>query len=134
LFDEDDAGRARRDSLVRDLYAGDRKGILMLSEVLGLPECEIEDIVGETVYLQALNMLLPSPLVLDANDRTSGSLPDQITFAAKRLGIVLPEGWKSDVARSLVTDWASADAKSVPSDVLDRAQSLFREINERFVK
>lgn len=35
LLDGDDAGRARRDALMKELYAGHEKAVLMLSDVLG---------------------------------------------------------------------------------------------------
>ena len=47
LLDGDDAGRARRDALMRELYAGYEKAVLMLSDVLEQEECETEFTGGE---------------------------------------------------------------------------------------
>jgi len=49
LLDGDDAGRARHNALMKELYAGHDSSIVMLDEVLGRPgdEVEIEDILGE---------------------------------------------------------------------------------------
>src|SRR5438093_4910436 len=45
LLDGDDAGRVRRDALLKELYAGNDQAVLMLSDVLGVSECETEDIL-----------------------------------------------------------------------------------------
>ena len=39
VLDADDAGRARRNALMKELYAGHEKAVLMLSDVLGQAEC-----------------------------------------------------------------------------------------------
>ena len=53
LLDGDNAGRTRRDALLKELYVKHESGILMLDDVIGRSgqEVEIEDILGETVIL-----------------------------------------------------------------------------------
>jgi hypothetical protein len=64
-------------------------------------------------------------------DRASGSLPNQVKAAARRLHINLPDGWKAAVAIYLVSQWAEA-VMNLSSDVLDRASALFFELRKRF--
>ena len=46
LLDGDQAARVQRDDLMRDLYVGHDQQIVMLDAVLGVADCEIEDLVG----------------------------------------------------------------------------------------
>ena len=57
LLDGDDAGRVRRDALMKELYVGYDSNVLMLDEVLNRTgqEVEIEDILGEEVLLAGFN-------------------------------------------------------------------------------
>jgi hypothetical protein len=57
LLDGDDAGRVRRDALMKELYAGHHSAVLMLDDVLGRAgeEVEFEDIFGEDSILPAVS-------------------------------------------------------------------------------
>lgn len=52
LLDGDDAGRANRNTLMKELYSGVEQGVLMLPVVLHKDDCEIEDLIGEAVLSQ----------------------------------------------------------------------------------
>lgn len=132
LLDGDDAGRARRDALMKDLYAGYENVVLMLGDVLGDEECETEDIIGEATILPALKDLVEKRVTLNKDDRGKGSLVDQIKSAAGRHGVELPTGWKAEIARRIVVEWSTVDPEDMPSDVLDRAEALFKELMTRF--
>ena len=132
LLDGDDAGRVRRDALMKELYAGHEKAVLMLSDVLQLEDCEIEDIIGEEVLLPSAKAVLGNKLQLNADDRTKGSLVDQIKSAAARHDIELVDGWKPEVARQLVVSWSQTKPEDMPAEVIDRAAALFDEVNARF--
>jgi hypothetical protein len=133
LLDADEAGRVRRDALLKELYVGQDSHIVMLDDALAQPgsTVEIEDILGEALILPALNPLLPKPLLLAAADRKAGSLPDQIKAAAKRQGVDLPEGWKTTVALQLVSSWAQQGV-TVPDPVLEAAAKLYAVLHARF--
>ena len=132
LLDGDDAGRARRDALMKELYAGYEKAVLMLSDVLGQEECETEDIIGEGTILPVLKDVVEKKITLNQGDRKKGSLVDQIKSAAERHGVELTDGWKPEVARRIVVAWSTTDPKDMPTDILDRAEALFTELTERF--
>ena len=54
LLDGDEAGRARRDALIKELYVDHLPAVLMLDEALGQSgsELEVEDILGEAMVLR----------------------------------------------------------------------------------
>ena len=135
LLDGDDAGRARRDALMKELYVEHDSNVLMLDEVLNRAgqEVEIEDILGEEVLLTGFNTVFSNnpPLLLGSADRSVGSLPSQIKAAANRRSIELPQWWKASVALHLVSSWAEKRT-TLDDDVLDRAALLFAVMNERF--
>lgn len=132
LLDGDDAGRARRDALMKELYAGHEKAVLMLSDVLGQEECEIEDIIGEAALRPVLKDLAGKKVTLNQDDRGVGSLVAQIKSAADRHGVELPDGWKAELARRIVVAWSTTEPKDMPTEILDRAETLFKELTERF--
>ena len=132
MLDGDDAGRARRDALMNELYAGHEKAVLMLSEVIAQEECEVEDIIGEAAILPVLEDLVGGKITLDKDDRSKGSLAAQIKRASERQGVELPDAWKPEVARRIVVTWSTTDPKDMPANILDRAEALFKELTERF--
>lgn len=132
LLDGDQAGRERHTALLRELYMGHDKAVLILSDVLGQKDCQIEDFIGEEALLTALKDFLGKRISLNQEDRMAGGIINQIKTAAKRHKIDLPEGWKPDLARRLVVSWSTTPPENMPQDILDRAESLFRVINERF--
>ncbi|NOT64359.1 MAG: AAA family ATPase [Acidobacteria bacterium] len=131
LLDGDDAGRVRRDALLKELYTGRERAVLMLSEVLGVPECEIEDILGETIILPLVSALLGKNIALNKDDRAKGSLVKQIVSAVERNQMSLPDGWKPEIARRLAVDWSTAKPESIATTVLDRAEELFKAMRGR---
>lgn len=135
LLDGDEAGRARRNALIKELYAGHLPAVLMLDDALDQPgrELEIEDILGEEILLPALKPIIGRELKLTAADRKAGSLPGQIKAAAERQGVQLPDGWKASAAIHLVSSWAEQKT-TLPNDILDRAAALFTQIQSRFAQ
>lgn len=133
LLDGDDAGRVRREALMKELYAGHDSAVLMLDNVLGRSgdEVEIEDIFGDDIILPAVKAVVGKAIKLTEADRKAGSLPSAIKTAVKRQGAQLPDGWKASVAIHLVSEWAEKGTK-LPDDVLARAETLFKSIAERF--
>ena len=129
LLDADDAGRVRRDALMKELYVGYEKSILMLSEVLGREACEIEDLIGEEHLLPLVNKVVGKAIAITQEDRVASTIPGQVKAAARRLNIELPEGWKAEVARQ----FAIGDDKNYADDsmLVERAETLFRIMTER---
>lgn len=132
LLDGDEQGRARKIALMKELYSGQDKLVLLLSDVLGVKECEIEDVIGDCELMPIVNELVGKKLKLDAATAEKKSLPDRIENAAKSAGIDLPEGWKPEAARRLASKWAAVDPGQVDIPMLDRAAKLFKALNARF--
>ena len=135
LLDGDEAGRIRRDVLIKELYAGHLPAILMLNDAIGKAGTEVvvEDILGEAIVVPAVNAVIGRTIELTASDRKDGSLPSHIKAAAKRQNIELPDGWKASAAIHLVSGWAEKKTQ-LPDEVLDRAATLFGEIQIRFTQ
>ena len=79
LLDGDDAGRARQDALIKQLYVDHDSNIVMLDEVLNRPgqEIEIEDMLGEALFVSGVGKVLNQSFHLEDRDRSAGSLPSQ---------------------------------------------------------
>jgi hypothetical protein len=110
LLDGDEAGRARQNALIKELYAAHSTAILMLDDAIGRAgsETEIEDILGEEILLSGVGAVVGQPVRLTTADRSAGSLPSQIKAWAKRSNVQLPDGWKASVAIQLVSQWAES--------------------------
>lgn len=132
LLDSDDAGRVRRSALMKELYVGHEKAILLLDEVFGQANYEIEDMIGPALLLPMVSAVVGHTIVLIKADESAASLPDQIEAAAQRLGVDLPQGWKPQVARQFAIEWSKND--EVPPDLLARAELLFAEIANRLAQ
>jgi hypothetical protein len=132
LLDGGRAATVQRNNLMRNLYAGHDQQIIMLDMVLAVPNCEIEDLIGEDIVVPALNSMLSTPIVITAADRAKSTVVNCIETAAARLGIKLPEGWKPETARLIAIDWSLKKPDDLPAVVLDRAARLFGEIDSRF--
>ena len=132
LLDGDDAGRVRKNKLLKELYSGHEQAVLMLGDVLEMEECEIEDIIGEAAILPMLKDVVGKKVSLNQDDRSKGSLVDQIKRAADRHGVELPDGWKPEVARRIAVAWSTTEPQDMPEEILDRAEALFKELTNRF--
>ncbi|MCY4259334.1 MAG: AAA family ATPase, partial [Rhodobacteraceae bacterium] len=74
LLDGDDAGRVRRDALMKELYAGHDSSILMLDDVLGRSgqEVEVEDILGEDIIMPGVEAVVGKAIELTDAERRVG--------------------------------------------------------------
>jgi hypothetical protein len=131
LLDSDDEGNARSQALLRNLYKGHDDFVILLGHVVGIPECEIEDVVGEHVLLPAVSRLIGHALSLEAPTAQVNSLVDRIVAAAEKAGVKLPDGWKATIALQVVADWVEGRSK-VPDDVMARAVAVFERVNSVF--
>ncbi len=127
LLDDDEAGRARADALLKELYHG-HDSVVLLSSVAVPGSLEIEDIVGESAVIGGLNEIGVNVQLKD-EDRKAGSVVGSIRAWATRTGTDLPEGWKMDVARAVVNGWAAKPPDD--PDLLKRADQLISTISAR---
>ena len=119
---------------MKELYKGQENAVLMLSDVIGEEECEIEDIIGEETILLILNDLLENTKIQLIKDDGSedNSLVDRIKNAARRNNVELPNGWKAEVARQIVTQWSKTNSNDILPEILNKAEKLFKELMKRF--
>jgi hypothetical protein len=131
LLDSNDVARTRRQPLLKELHVGEHTSFILLGEVLGLAECGIEDIVGENLILPAVSRVAGKQVSISAAD-AGPTLLDKVNQAAVRQGITLPERWRAEVARQLVSGWAEQSPGALPVDMLNRAEALMKAIAGRF--
>lgn len=134
LLDDDEAGRQRSQALLKKLFADRTRDILLLGEVLGISDkdVEMEDVVGEELILRSLREALDVVIEITEEDRKEGefqnrSLPRAIIAAAKRSEIELPAGWKVSVATWIVSALARGDI-AIDDSTASRADRLFGAI------
>ena len=132
ILDGDDAGKARKSSLLEKLFSDRAHRVMVLDEILKRPSknVTIEDLIGESEILFALTEVLGEELRLDEVGTNGKNVVERINNAATRQAVTMPSDWKARVARHLVMSWAKG--RPVPSGVLDEATNLFVEINSRF--
>ena len=133
LLDGDAAGRARRDALLKELYAAHADRVVIIDSVLNQPGAEIEDLLGSDILSEAANEALGLRLKLTAADRTAASAVAQVEAAAIRQGISLPDGWKPSTALHMVRQWSEKGTR-LPDEVLDKAELLFQAISGAFAQ
>lgn len=133
VLDGDDAGRIRRDALLKELYAGYESAIILLNDVVkrDYNEVEIEDILGEEIIIPVLNILTNKEFILNDTDRAAGGVTKRIKVSALRQSFALQDGWKASVAIKLVSKWAE-ERTILPDSILDEASSLFELIYRGF--
>ena len=131
LLDSDDAGKTLQKALLKELYAGHDRAVLMLDDAIGRAgdEVEIEDLLEPDIFLAAVEQVTGHSLQIDF-DETAESLPTKVEAAAEEAGVELPHLWKGAVAQHLVTSWAERSI-AVPDAILDRASLAFEAMNTR---
>jgi predicted ATP-dependent endonuclease of OLD family len=131
LLDADDAGRARKDALLKNLYASEHGMVVTLDQILGKQNCEIEDLIGEDLFLPAASQVLGRKISLSGTDAAL-SLPDRVKAVATRDSFELPDGWKSDAARQVAVTLSLTPPEKAFEGVIERAEALFKEVVARF--
>ena len=133
VLDTDPAGRDRKNALLKELYAGYDSSIVMLDEAVGRPgdEIEIEDIIGEEIVVEGVSRILGIPFQLSDQNQSLGGVVNRIQATAKKKGVDLGEGWKARASLELVGTWAQ-NKTTLPDELLDAAEQLFRSINRAF--
>ena len=118
---------------MKELYAGYDSSIVMLDEAVGRPgdEIEIEDIIGEEIVVEGVSRILGIPFELSDQNQSLGGVVNRIQAAAKKKGVDLGEGWKARASLELVGTWAQ-NKTTLPDELLDAAEQLFRSINRVF--
>ena len=118
---------------MKELYAGYDSSIIMLDEVIGRPgdEIEIEDIIGEEIVIEGVSRILGAPFELSDQNQSLGGVVNRIQATAEKQGVDLGEAWKARASLELVGTWAE-NKTTLPAELLDTAEKLFRSINKAF--
>jgi len=141
LLDDDESGRNRNQALQRGSFSDNANDILLLGEVLGIDDkdVEMEDVVGEKLILRSMREALNLVIDITKEDRRGEdsskkrSLPQTIEATAKRNNIHLPTRWKLSVATWIVSALARGDV-TIDASTADRADQLMKTIGDRLGK
>jgi len=131
ILDGDEAGRVRKDALMKELYAGQEWSVLLLDSIIGQPETTIEDLVGEEEILPIFSDVVGKKVKLTAMKEFS-PLAKRIEEWAGKQGVELPFGWKAEVARRLAVEWSKRTPAEMSKELLERCSALFAELDARF--
>ena len=69
-------GERDETALIKEMYAGHEKAVLMLGNVLEKGKCETENIVGEAMILPVLKKVGGKAVSLNQDDHGAGNLVD----------------------------------------------------------
>lgn len=131
LLDSDMAGQKAFEQLVHEWILKD-KLVLMLGDILGASPCALEDLFGETYYLEKVNEcyskeLKGKPINLDAKTAGKKTFVDRVEDAFKKLG--LADFNKGRVAKKIMTDLAKKNLASLDKEVVAKFRLVIDAIN-----
>lgn len=102
MLDSDAAGQTLAKQLANNIYAADPERIIMIGDVCGIADAEIEDLLPQSLVADTITRYLRSPSEYFSDVVVSGQpiIPQTEAFAAKH-GLTLPAGWKVEIARQI---------------------------------
>lgn len=105
LTDSDSMGKTYKEKLQNNLYKGISERIVEINDVLSILNGEVEDLLPLKILTPSINRLfkdVDDVLFEDAYDDSKAIVPQIIAFSEKNK-ILLPKGWKVDIARQVKT-------------------------------
>ncbi len=134
VLDGDDPGKQTAKRLKGDLYAGQTERIISLSDVVGVDEAEVEDLIPTRLYAWAVVRML-GVLAYDVEEEFTEYINEddpnveQVERYAKEYAIDLPEGWKVDVAKRVKERLLS---KKFTDDDMEEEVVVWQKLFEMF--
>lgn len=131
LLDSDKQGKQMAENLKSGLYSGEKHKVLLVGEILGKDDVEVEDLIRADLVAKVFSKLHHSTTADQDFDETVDSsiplVPQMETFAKKN-NISLQEGWKVDLSRE-VKRRALLDKSESNAEDLKRWQKLFEKLS-----
>lgn len=130
ILDSDKPGLQTETQLKSSLYQGDKDKIVMLSEICGFAEAEIEDLLPTSLMAHILTRYLRSAEEeFDEVVVSNQPLVPQIEAYAQKHGIELSEGWKVEVAKRVKERMIKQPASIADDDPsVERWKKLFAQL------
>lgn len=130
ILDADKPGLQTETQLKSSLYQGDKDKIVMLSEICGFAEAEIEDLLPTSLMAYILTRYLRSAEE-EFEDVVVSNQPlvPQVEAYAKKHGIELSVGWKVEVAKRVKERMIKQPASIANDDpCIERWKNLFAQL------
>ena len=131
VVDGDNPGQQTAKQLKNTLYDGHEDRIISLSDISGVADTEIEDLLPTKLFAWAVNRSL-GKFVFDANEEFTDFVKEnqlhvqQVQEYADKYGFELPIGWKVDVAKRVKDRLLDKrDTVDASSDVVQMWKTLF---------
>lgn len=130
LLDGDEPGRREGKKLVEKLLGGDNGRCVFIGDFTPNPKGKLEDIFPEGNYLSAVGEAYgQTNLSFGPEEASITGVVEKVKALFGRLGLGEFEKWR---AAQVLRDRIMTDPSSIPPEVLDRAETIFRNVNEAF--
>lgn len=130
LVDSDKMGRDIKQKLVSGLYSGLEDRIIEVSDILDLPDAEVEDLLPGQLILPVISRIFRS---VDEEIFEDVVVPDralvpQVKEFAERHKVALEDGWKVDVARQVKARLLQRGVQLVDEETVSRWKALLEAL------
>lgn len=130
LLDGDEPGRREGKKLVEKLLGGDNGRCVFIGDFTPSPQAELEDIFPESEYLAAVAEAYgQASLSFGSEEASITGVVEKVKALLGRLGLGELEKWR---VAQVLRDRILADPGRVSAEVLDRAEAIFRAVNQAF--
>lgn len=131
ILDADGSGKGAKDKLQSGLYKHNVDAIINVGEFLDFDNGEVEDLLPPKFMIRQISRLFRDVEDEDFEDFlvTGQAIVPQVEAFAAKYNIILPKGWKVDVARGVKQQLQKAKTGTVPDEYLKKWEALFDKFN-----
>lgn len=132
IIDSDRSGKAYRDKLIKELYAGSESDkIIEIGNYTSISDAEVEDVIPYALIDRYLGHILHSSdqEFNDCYDDKKPIIP-QIELFANNNEITLPDGYKVEMAKAAKMLLQGKRAPELPKEYVDRWANMFSKLCE----
>ncbi|APB71836.1 ATP-binding protein [Paenibacillus polymyxa] len=133
IIDSDQSGLGLARKLKDGLYCGQEDKVILIKDIIGIENSEIEDLLSGNFLANVATNFLPRPEdveedFIDIYEEGTAIIP-QIEAYVKSVGIELQKGWKVDLARRAKQS-LSKKRTVIDEEILEKWRGLFERIND----
>ena len=132
LLDSDEMGNRAKRELLKDLFVSTEDQILLIGDVLGCDEADLEDLFPRPYYLKAVAQACGKKIglnVLNKEEKEEPRVARAMQHLFHRKGWGEFEKWRP--IRWFLDEWRDRKPDDLPEELVDKAERLFQEINKR---
>jgi predicted ATPase len=132
LLDSDEIGDRTKRELLKDLFIDAENRILLIGDILGFSEADLEELFPRSYYLDAVAQAYGKRIgmnVLSKEEKEEPRVAKAMQHLFDRKGWGVFEKWRP--VRHLLDEWRDCKLEDLPEELVDKAEQLFKEINKR---